>query len=171
MFDPIALLSSAAAIAKAFIPVLSILAFVFGLVLIGRAGMLMVYGREGRGVHDDVPLGSVVTHLLVGACLIQFARSVKNTLELLGGAGTEVRSALAYVQSSAAGSQVVQLGIAAAMAWVAALGLVAVFRGLLLWKSAGDGSNRGGGDGDLFWRGLWHILGGGVCVNIGMTNI
>lgn len=170
VFDPIAILQAAGALAKAFIPTLSVLAFVLGLVLIGRAGLLMVYGREGRGVHDDVPMGSVVTHLLIGAAFVQFARTVKNNLEVLGGAGSEVRTALAYVQASASGSQVVALGIATAMAWLGAIGIAAVFRGLLLWKSGGDGSNRGGG-GEVFWRGLWHIVGGGVCINIGMGNI
>ena len=131
----------------------------------GRGGYLLAFGDPNRG-RDEVPFGAVATNLFIGAALITFARSVSNTQELLGGAGTGVRGAVAYV-APAAGGSIWTRALAAAFMWVSAVGACAVFKGLLLWHELGGGGNRGGG-GDLFWKGLWHILGGGLAINMGL---
>lgn len=165
-FDPTALLNSLAQIGVLVVPLLVVLGVLGGLALFGRAGYLMVMGRGGGGPHD-VPFADVGISMLIGACLIQFSRSVNSTRELLGGAGSEVRAAMTYMATGGGGSAFATLALNTALLWVGAIGAVGVFRGLLLWWEMGSGNNRGGG-GESFWRGLWHILGGGLCVNIGL---
>lgn len=164
MFDPVVLLTEMAAVASLVQPLLVALGVTVGLFFVGQAGMLMVKGRDGNG--DDVPVVPIVGKLFIAACLISFSRSVGNTLDLLGGAGSEVRAAVAYVAPTNGGGDIWSIALNAAFLWVAAIGAVGVFRGFLLWQDMANGENRNGG-GDLFWRGLWHILGGGVAINMG----
>ena len=164
-FDPTAMLTEFRAMAAAVFPMLLALGLGVGFFLIGRGGYLMAFGDPQRG-RDEVPFGAVVANLFIGAALITFARTVSNTQEVLGGAGTGVRAAVAYVAPSA-GTSIWGLALAAAFMWVSAVGACAVFKGLLLWHELGSGGNRGGG-GDQFWKGLWHILGGGLAINMGL---
>lgn len=164
MFDLTAMLNEMAAVASAIQPLLVAVGVTAGLILIGQAGLLMVKGRNGS--QDDVPFGAVAGKLFIAACLMSFSRSISNTLELLGGAGSEVRSAVAYVTPAGGGTEVWSLALNVAFLWVAAIGAVGAFRGFLLWHEMANGENRNGG-GDLFWRGLWHIVGGGVAINMG----
>lgn len=54
------------------------------------------------------------------------------------------------------------------LVWVATIGCIGMFRGFLLWNKAGAGdSAMGQSSGDYFWRGLWHIIGGAIAINIG----
>lgn len=168
--DPTAMLTAFQQVGRMVLPTLAVLAFLAGTFFVGRAGWLMVTGRDGRGPQDDVPIGGVVANILAGGALVAFARTMTNMRDTLGGAGTEVRAGLAYMASSAGNAPIITLAVAVAATWIAALGGVAIFRGVLLWRSMGQGDNRGG-DGDLFWRGLWHLLAGGLCLNIGLGNV
>jgi len=165
--DPTALLSGLGAIARSAAPAIGVLRFMVGMFFVGRSGYLMWNGREGRGVHDDVPIGAVLANLMVGAALIQLNQTIANTRSTLGGAGSEVRSTMLYMaNSSGQGSAIYQLALTTAFAWLALLGIVAVVRGLLMWRELAAGTNRGGGD-NLAWAGFWHVVGGGICINIG----
>ena len=48
-------------------------------------------------------------------------------------------------------------------AWLFLLGVCAIFRAFLLFNRAAQGDAQ---EGDGFWRGFWHILGGAILVNI-----
>lgn len=165
--DVVPLLNELAALARAAVPAIAMLLFMLGMFFVARAGYLMWMGRDGRGVQDDVPLGAVLGNLLVGAALIQLNRTIANTRETLGGFGTEIRSAMAYM-AEGAGQQaaVYKVALTTAFAWLALIGVCAVVRGLLMWRDLAVGANRGGGD-NLAWAGMWHIVGGGILINIG----
>jgi hypothetical protein len=165
--DVVPLLNELAALARAAVPAVAAVLFMVGAFFIARAGHLMWMGRDGRGAQDDVPIGAVLGNLLVGAALMQLNRTISNTRDTLGGFGTEIRSAMAYM-ADGAGQQaaIYKLALATAFAWLALLGICAVVRGLLMWRELAAGANRGGGD-NLAWAGMWHILGGGILINIG----
>jgi hypothetical protein len=166
--DPSALIQGLGAIAVAAAPAIGVLLFVVGMFFVARSGYLMWRGREGRGVHDDVPFGAVVANLFAGAALMQLNKTISNTRETLGGAGGEVRAAMQYMASGAgSAAPIYQMALGAAFAWLALIGICAVVRGLLMWRELAAGGNRGGGD-NMAWGGFWHIVGGGICVNIGM---
>lgn len=165
--DVLPLLNELAAFARAAVPAIAAVLFVLGMFFIARAGHLMWMGRDGRGVQDDVPMGAVLANLLVGAALMQLNRTVSNTRETLGGFGTEIRSAMTYMAAGAGQhSAVYKAALTTAFAWLALLGICAVVRGLLMWRELAAGTNRGGGD-NLAWGGFWHVVGGGILVNIG----
>lgn len=167
-FDPTAALNALSAVAVAMGPLLTVVSGLMGTFLIIRAGFLMVNGREGRGVHDDVPVGQVLTYALIGGCLVQFARTLANTRELLAGAGSEMRNVMAYVVGQAAPSPLYTAALQAAFLWVGVLGIIAVLRGFYIWRGLASGNNASAQN-DPFFSGLWHILGGGICVNVGLN--
>lgn len=167
-FDPARLLQELGDFARSSASAVGVLLFTLGLFFISRGGYLMWRGREGRGAHDDVPIAAVLANLGSGAALLQLNATVSNTRRTLGGFGSEVRTAMQYVAiNPAGGSQVYQLALATALSWVALIGICAIVRGLLKWRELAAGANRGAGE-DLAWSGLWHVLGGGVCVNVGL---
>ena len=166
--EPAALIQGLGAIAVSAAPAVGVLMFVVGMIFVGRAGYLMWRGGEGRGIHDDVPLGAVLANLLAGAALMQLNATISNTRETLGGAGADVRAAMQYMASGPGdATPVYQVALGAAFAWLALIGICAVVRGLLMWRELSAGGNRAGGD-NMAWGGLWHIVGGGICINIGM---
>lgn len=164
--DPSAMLGQLGAVAQAAIPAVGVVMFTVGMWFVARAGHLMWMGREGRGQHDDVPIGSVLGNLFVGGALIQLNKTVTNTRGTLGGAGSDVRSAMQLMASNS-GSDIYNLAMATALIWLALIGVVAIVRGLLLWREVAAGANRGGGNNDV-WGGAWHIIGGGILVNVGL---
>jgi hypothetical protein len=166
--DVVPLLEKLGALAQAAAPAIGVLLFMVGMCFVARSGYIMWMGREGRGVNDDVPMGAVLGNLFVGAALIQLNKTVSNTREALGGAGSDVRSAMQYMASGAGDAAAVyKIAMGTAFAWLALIGICAIVRGLLMWRELAAGGNRGGGD-NLTWAGLWHIVGGGICVNIGI---
>jgi len=155
-------LTSLGAAVRAALSVVSVLA---GLVLFASAGRSLVKGQRGE---EGPNLMAVGVQLFIGAACIQIARSIEDTrVGLLAGAGSEVRSMMAYAVP-AAGNGVWSLLMSTCLVWIATIGAIAVFRGFLLWNKSGSGDSPGGSPGDFFWRGIWHIFGGAVCINIGM---
>jgi hypothetical protein len=161
------IIAQVTALARVIIPLFAVLGVLSGLAIIASAARMLLVGGSGRfgSGQEDPSLMAVAIKLFIGACLIQFSTSIGWTRDVLAGAGTEVREAMAYVVP-AGGNGVWTQVLAACLLWVATIGVAAMYRGFLLWNKAGSGENQGG-DGDYFMRGLWHILAGGVCINIG----
>lgn len=145
--------------------VLTAIAGLSGLILFAIAGRALV--KPGRG-HDDGPnLPAIAVNLFIGASLLQIARSIDDTRNgLLAGTGREVREMMAYALPAGTGGNMWTLLMSTCLVWIATIGAIGMFRGFLLWNKAGSGEAQGG-SGDYFWRGLWHIIGGAICINIG----
>jgi hypothetical protein len=158
------LFTAAKNIAESGKPVLIALGACLGLFFVFRAGVILATGS--KNAQQDMPWGKLVTNLVIAAFLLSFTRTLAIVDETLAGAGEDWRSALGGAAPSGGGAW--GIFMQAALAWVAFLGMSAVFRGFLLWHKLGSGDNQNGGD-DLFWRGLWHILFGGIAINIGTS--
>jgi hypothetical protein len=136
------------------------LAAVVGLAFYVHAGIMMVRASSGR---EQIEWSRIGGSLLIGTFLLQFARSVNNTTEVVTGAGvTAYSSAMSYIPI-ANQSSFWQSVLLACLAWVSAMGWAGCFRGLLLWKAATNGKSSRG---DEFWRGATHLIGGAGAINI-----
>lgn len=167
-FDTLGFLNNMKDFGEAFIPVVSVLAFVAGVFLLGNTMLHVVNANRGQGAlsHADggVKTGAVLMRMGISACLISFSMYMSKTIETLFGQEVDYRTALAYAPVAQMSSNPYwQLAWTVCVVWVVLIGVVGMFRGLLLWNSAST-ENQGGGD--LFWRGLWHIVGGAAAVNI-----
>lgn len=161
--DVVALLGSLTAFGVSMRSFLALIGVLAGLWLFASAGRALI--KPDRG-EESPNLGAVAVKLFAGAALIQLSRSIEDTRNgLLAGAGTEVRQMMAYAIPASNGG-IWGLVMSTCLVWVATIGCFAVFRGFLLWNKAGSGDSSGG-QGDFFWRGLWHILGGSICINMG----
>lgn len=157
-------------LAQEMLPLLGMLGALIGLYLIGSAGVSMFKAAgDGRSMQSgsEAPVGQVVVvRCLIGSLLLTFNRTVENTVALTGGAGAGVRETLAYSAGQGAGGGFWALVLQAAFLWLAVVGVIAIFRGLHLWVKAGSGQSSGGGSDDV-WAGVWHILAGGIAINLG----
>jgi hypothetical protein len=153
-------------LATLLIPLLSLFGVVAGLFLIASASKELAYGKNHQGHHHEhgVHVSSIMLKMLIAACLLQFSTSVDWTATgLLAGTGGEVRSAMTLVVTNAP-NPIWSAAMSASFLWLAALGLMAVFRGFIKWNAAASGDQQ---QGDAFWGGLWHIIGGAILFNIG----
>lgn len=157
------------AFAQEVLPLLAVAGALVGLYLIGSAGFEMwAAGADGRSMRrsSEAPVMQVVAvKSVIGALLLTFGRTVDMTRELTGGAGAGMRQSLAYAVTSSSASGFWGLVLQAAFLWLAVIGTIAVFRGFLLWVRAGSG--EGGKGSDLQWAGFWHIVAGGIAINLG----
>lgn len=156
-------------LATEMLPLMGAGGAIIGLYLIGSAGAAMLKASsDGRSSASDAPIAQVVAvKCLIGAMLLTFHRTVSDTVSLVGGAGSGVRSTLAYVGGARGGGDAFWgLVLKAAFLWLAVVGVIAIFRGLLLWVKAGSGQSSGGGSDDA-WSGFWHVLAGGIAINLG----
>ncbi|TXI24226.1 MAG: hypothetical protein E6Q67_03130 [Roseateles sp.] len=164
--DITGMLNDMAAVTRAFWPMLSALGVVTGLVLIGQAGKLLVDAGGPNSQHESVPIGFVLTKTFIGAMLLSFMRSVNMAAsDLLAGAGADARTTLAYYAPANSGGGIWGLVLNVCFLWVGVMGACAIFRGLYKWHAAGSGKSQTRGDD--FWSGLWHIVFGGIAVNMG----
>ncbi|HWS26694.1 MAG TPA: hypothetical protein VN259_09020 [Xanthomonadales bacterium] len=168
--DISALLAGAQAFAENLIPFLvGAAAVVVGLVVIFSA-IRNVYqmGATGRASAsgNEVGYGGVAMKLLVGGLLLRFAATLQDTSQLLFGVAIQSHhGVLAYAPLPAQAGMWRQV-LEVVLLWVVMIGWVGAFRGLMLWNSAANGGGSGGSSGDLFWRGLWHLIGGATAVNL-----
>lgn len=155
------------AVAQAMFPMLSVISALVGLWMIGSAGlMLWRAGSDHPAARQSGLAGPLLTKTIVGALLLQFARSIEMTRELMGGAGAEVRAGIVQAAGPSAGSGFWGLVMSALFMWLTVIGTLSIFRGFYLWHKAGAGDNQGGG-GDHAWAGLWHVIAGAIAINIG----
>lgn len=158
--DPSAILSEFHAVSQAAYPVLTALGYAVGMYFLVSAGREMFSPTDAR---DSVDKQKVVADLAFGSIFVQIGRIIAEARSLMDDGG-QVRAALAYVMPQS-GTGFFGLVLTVVMAWVALIGAIGVFRGFLLWRDMASGASRQGGT-DLFWRGLWHIIGGGIAMNL-----
>lgn len=168
--DISALLTGAKAFAEQLVPFLvGALSIVVGLAVIFSA-IRNVYqkGANGRAASsgNEIGYGGIAMKLLVGGLLLRFASTLQDTSKLLFGVGIQsYQGVLAYAPLPAQAGLWKQV-FEVCLLWVVMIGWIGAFRGLLLWNNAANGGGSGGSSGDLFWRGLWHLVGGAAAVNM-----
>jgi len=120
--------------------------------------------EHSRGLRQGQPtVGPVLINLAIGAALVQFSTMMDTIVYTLFAENRENPSAaMSYMPAQVKTSEVLQKLVEAGVWWVAAIGVVAIFRGLILWNDLAKGSN---GQGSLGWRGFWHVIFGALCVN------
>ncbi len=168
--DISALLTGAQTFANQLIPFLaSALAVVTGLVLIFLAiRNIFQKGADGRAMSggQEIGYGAIALKLLVGGMFLRFGSTVEDTSNLLFGVGIQsYQGVMAYAPLPAQAGLWRQV-FEVCLLWVVMVGWIGAFRGLLLWNGAANGGGSGGSSGDLFWRGLWHLIGGAAAVNL-----
>jgi hypothetical protein len=117
-------------------------------------------GHDHHGGQQPTWAG-VGGNLLVTIGCTMLASWVESLTKNYGGIGEGVASQMAYMRDGSSGS--LKPLWDAIYAWVFLLGVCAIFRAFLLFNRAAQGHAQ---EGDGFWRGFWHILGGAVLVNI-----
>lgn len=166
--ETMAILTAMKSFATLVTPLISVIAFVAGTFLFGATFMQMVNAHRGQGplAHGDggVKVDVVLVRCVIAACMMSFAFYGNNTIVTVFGEQVSADRALAYAPVARMASEQWTLAWGVVIVWIVMIGVVGMFRGLLLWNSAATESQGGG---DYFWRGLWHIVGGAAAVNIG----
>lgn len=108
--------------------------------------------------------GSIAGRLALASCLITLAQKLESIIAT-NGSTEPIRNALSYATGTmnGGGNSTLALVWTAISAWVVFLGTAGFMRGFLLFDKASQGGHDSG---DSFWRGLWHVIGGALCVNI-----
>jgi hypothetical protein len=165
-FDPTSLFTEMQQDGSALIAIMGILGLLFGTVVLGSAGVMLIKGDKHGG---ETPVGKAVVRAFCGGALMQFAYTVSMVRSETGGLGSGIRTAMMDGVPATAGGGLWGLALGACFTWLACLGGFAMMRALVLWNAAGSGDSSGGGK-DGFWSGFWHLFGGAVCMNIGLSN-
>lgn len=124
---------------------------------------IVAKGKSGGGYGQDKGWGAIAGRLLMASCLVTLANKLDSLIATTG--NTEpLRQALAYAQGAAGGGNGPLAFVWAAIsAWVVLVGTAGFMRGFMLFDKASQGQQDSG---DAFWRGLWHVVGGAICVNV-----
>lgn len=117
--------------------------------------------RQGRPTF-----GPIVLNLAVGAIFIKLATFVDViTGSIFGSPDRQpASSVIAYMPPAVQSNQLLTQMVEAGALWVALIGLVAIMRGFVLLNEMSDGNSRGQSNG---WKSFWHILFGGLAMNLG----
>lgn len=119
--------------------------------------------KKGKDNHQDKTWGAIVGRLAIASCLVTLAGKLEIIIAT-NGSTEPVKQAMAYVQGTAGGGGGTLSFIWAVIsAWIVFLGTAGFMRGFLLFDKASQGGQDAG---DNMWRGLWHIVGGALCVNL-----
>lgn len=140
-----------------------------GLYLVWKA-ISLVYsmGKPQRSMQSsgEASVMGIAMRLLIGGFMLRLGSTMEDVSQLLFGSGIQdYRGVLAYAPMPAQAGVWRQI-MEVILLWVVMLGWIGAFRGLLLWSKAGDGGGGGGRDGDPFWGGFWHVVGGGAAINL-----
>lgn len=153
-------LSGFTELAQMLMPVIYISAAFCGLWYAALA--LMKIRDMGKDNGRDTPTwGAVMGNLLVTLVSTCLASWVHTLSENYGSIGSGLSSQMAYMRDSAASD--LKPMWTAIYAWMLLLGVCAIWRAVLLFNRAAQGNSR---DGDSWWAGFWHVVGGAVLVNI-----
>lgn len=160
------ILNGATSFANSFIPfLLTALAVVTGLYLVFSA-VVSIYKKSSDVRDQESSYGAIALRLLIGGMLLRFGATVEDVSLLITGTQIEdYRGVLAYAplpEGAGLWRQVMEV----VLLWVVMLGWAGAYRGLLLWAKATNGGGSGGNGGDLFWQGIWHLIGGALAVNL-----
>lgn len=131
------------------------------------AGLHKVVDHSKGLRQGQATVGPVLINFAVGALMIQFSTTMSMFVATLFGGGASYSSpskAMAYVPESVTqGSAMLRTAVEAGIWWVFAIGVVAIFRGLVLWNDLAKGAHQSGSNG---WKGLWHVVFGAMAVNM-----
>lgn len=160
------------AVSTNFVPVISgTLARGTGIWLIGSSIMTFVKASDARNAGDErSSIGRAAGKLLIGALLFQLSWTMSQFSLLLFGVGlpedstASANQVLAYMSMPAAVTGFWRDVIQVCLIWIVLLGWASAFRGILQWHKAASG--EGGNQGDPFWKGVWHIIGGAAAINM-----
>lgn len=148
-------------LAKALVPLVYWGALIVGLFFTGSAlNKIVKMGKDSPGGHVPTWAG-VGGNLLVTVGCTMLNAWVDSLTKDFGGLGEGVASQMAYMRDNTSGSLAPLW--TAIYAWLFLLGICAIFRAFLLFNRAAQGHAQ---EGDGFWRGFWHILGGAILMNI-----
>lgn len=137
-----------------------------GVLFIYRGIKRIIDHGKGGNPHEKV-FGYVATNLATGVALIQFSFFVDSLSEsLYGGTPEKANQVLTYLPDNIKGTAMLNTGVEIAAMWVSVIGVISIFRGIVLWNSLANGNNQGGSAG---WKGLWHIVFGILAANIAGT--
>lgn len=156
-----AFLGEFAALGKAFVPLVYWAALLTGFFFTGSALHKIAKMGHDQGGGQAPTWGGVGGNLLVTVGCTMLSSWVESLTKSYGGIGEGVASQMAYMRDSSSGA--LQPLWAAIYAWLFLLGICAIFRAFLLFNRAAQGHDR---EGDGFWRGFWHVVGGAVLVNL-----
>ena len=139
------------------------IAGVTGVLFIIKA-LWMAIKCTDRGSRGDpaVSPGRVLGWMVVGAFLAMFSRTATDFQSMTD---VGLRASVAYSAVGASGSPIWELGQQVVCAWLMAIGIIFIYVGGL--KLSKIVSGKSDGSGDPLWAAIWHIIGGGVCINLG----
>lgn len=139
-------------------------AVIAGIWLTMSAVMALVKKGQVQSMGGDAKLsfGAIGSRLVIASVLVTLAKMLERVIGT-NGSVDGARQALAYAQGSAGDSPVIQAIWAAIGAWCVFIATIGFFRGWLLFDKASQGHHDSG---DAFWRGLWHVVGGAVVIQI-----
>ncbi|CAN7784768.1 hypothetical protein LJR175_008431 [Variovorax sp. LjRoot175] len=161
MPDFAAFLNEFAALGKAFVPLVYWGALLVGVFFTGSALLKIAkMGHDSPGGKPPTWAG-IGGNLLVTVGCTMLSAWVDSFTKDFGGLGEGVASQMAYMRDGSSGS--LKPLWDAIYAWLFLLGVCAIFRAFLLFNRAAQGDAQ---EGDGFWRGFWHILGGAILLNI-----
>lgn len=145
--------------------VATVASVLFGLWFVASGLIKMV--QMGQGLREGQPTwGPVAINFAVGALMLRLSMTADSIVEMMFGTGPQTPlTAMQYMPEEIKGSETMQQALSIGLYWVAAIGWVAVFRGLILWNDLSKGQSASSQDAG--WRGLVHILGGAAAINIG----
>jgi hypothetical protein len=128
---------------------------------------LLAIAKKGHpsSSGSDKSWGAIGGRMMLASCLITLAQKLEEIVAT-NGSTEPLRNALAYAtgtMTGGGGNSTLSLVWTAISAWVVFLGTAGFMRGFLLFDKASQGGHDSG---DSFWRGLWHVIGGALCVNI-----
>ena len=163
-----AILNASEAMAKNIIPVITgPMAVCTGLYLVGSAivEFIKVGDYGGAGERQHTPFAAFMK-LLMGALMLQLGPTISAfSWTFLGSGVQDYHNVLAYIPLPAGGGAFWKQVVEIVVLWLVMFGWVAAFRGVLCWHSAASG-NGNGQNGDQFWKGVWHVLGGVCAINL-----
>ena len=156
-----ALFSQVAEFARQGTSFVFLVATALGIFFIASA-LLWTVQKGGRNqAAMDRTWGAILMRLFWATCLITLARMFDN-VAAINGSVDGARQALAYFQGNTGGSALGAVYSALAT-WCVFIGMIGFCRGFVLFDKASQGSHTSGDD---FWRGLWHVIGGVLTVQI-----
>lgn len=130
------------------------------------AGALNWIVQKGRGQYANQGGSqswfSILARLMLASCMITLARMM-SIFENSNGSVEGAREVFAYLQDSAGGTHAFNLIYSTLALWCVFIGTIGFLRGFVLFDKASRGEQ---GSGDMFWRGIWHVVGGSLVVQI-----
>lgn len=143
--------------------ILTSLAVLVGVIFIYQGIKKQIDHARGANPHESV-FGYIAINFATGAALIQLSFFISAIVQSLFGTDVEAPiEALMYMPEQVQGTKVLDAAMKAASVWVSVIGSISIFRGIVLWNSLAKGQQAIQGAG---WKGFYHILFGGLAVNI-----